>query len=101
VNYLYDPANPAVLKLIAQTIQAGEEANIPVAMCGEMAGDPRFTKLLLGLGLKEFSMHPNSHPIIKQIIPSCNIKKLQKQVKRILKLKNYADFNTQIDKLLD
>jgi len=101
VNYLYDPANPAVLKLIAQTIQAGEQANIPVSMCGEMAGDPRYTKLLLGLGLKEFSMHPNSQPMIKQIIPTCNIKKLQRQVKRLLKIANYQEFNSQIDTLLN
>jgi phosphotransferase system enzyme I (PtsI) len=101
VNYLYDPANPAVLKLVPQTIQAGEQANIPVSMCGEMAGDPRFTKLLLGLGLQEFSMHPNSQPVIKQIIPMCNIQKLKKQVKRILKAKNFTDFNTQIEKFLD
>lgn len=101
VNYLYDPTNPAVLKLIAQTIQAGMKANIPVTMCGEMAGDPRYTKLLLGLGLTEFSMHPNSHPLIKQIIPLCNIKKLQKQVKRLLKISNYNEFNQQIEKLLN
>jgi len=101
VNYLYDPANPAVLKLIAQTIQAGEQANIPVSMCGEMAGDPRYTKLLLGLGLKEFSMHPNSQPLIKQIIPMCNIKKLQRQVKRLLKVTNYQEFNNQIDTLIN
>jgi len=101
VNYLYDPLNPAVLRLIAQTIQAGKQAKIPVAMCGEMAGDPRYTKLLLGLGLQEFSMHPNSHPPIKQIIPLCNIKKLQKQVKRLLKINNYSEFSQQIDKLLN
>jgi len=101
VNYLYDPANPAVLRLIAQTIKAGQQANIPVSMCGEMAGDPRYTKLLLGLGLREFSMHPNSHPIIKQIIPTCNIKKLQRQVKRLLKINIYADFHEQIEKLLN
>lgn len=100
VNYLYDPANPAVLKLISQTIKAGEQANIPVSMCGEMACDPRFTKLLLGLGLKEFSMHPNSHPIIKQIIPMCDINELQKQVKQILKIKNFTEFNTQIENFL-
>jgi len=101
VNYLYDPLNPAVLKLIALTIQAGQQAKIPVAMCGEMAGDPRYTKLLLGLGLKEFSMHPNSHPPVKQIIPSCNIKKLQKQVKRLLKINDYTEFSLQLDKLLN
>jgi phosphoenolpyruvate-protein phosphotransferase (PTS system enzyme I) len=58
VNYLYDPLHPAVLRLINTTLQAGKKANIPVAMCGEMAGEARFAPLLLGLGLREFSVHP-------------------------------------------
>ncbi len=58
VNYLYDPMHPAVLRLIRHTIEAGENNNIPVSMCGEMAGDPAYTRLLLGLGLREFSMDP-------------------------------------------
>jgi phosphotransferase system enzyme I (PtsI) len=55
---LYDPMHPAVLRLIAHTINAGERAGKPVAVCGEMAGDATMTRMLLGLGLKEFSMHP-------------------------------------------
>ena len=58
VNYLYDPLHPAVLKLISMTINAGHSMNIPVTMCGEMAGDMQYTRLLLGLGLRNFSMHP-------------------------------------------
>lgn len=58
VAELYDPLHPAVLRLIAHTINAGERAGKPVAVCGEMAGDARLTRLLLGLGLTEFSMHP-------------------------------------------
>ncbi|MEK8089960.1 phosphoenolpyruvate--protein phosphotransferase [Thermithiobacillus plumbiphilus] len=68
VNYLYDPLHPGVLHLIANTIRAGRQAGIPVAMCGEMAGDPRYTRLLLGLGLQEFSMHPSAIPEVKEII---------------------------------
>ena len=58
VASLYDPLHPAVLRLVANTINAGERAGKPVAVCGEMAGDSRMTRLLLGLGLTEFSMHP-------------------------------------------
>ncbi len=58
VSYLYEPLHPAVLRLIRMTIDAGDRARIPVAMCGEMAGDIKFTQLLLGLGLREFSVHP-------------------------------------------
>ncbi len=60
VAYLYDPLHPAVLRLIQLIIQAGQAADIPVSMCGEMAGDPRFTRLLLGMGLTQFSMYPSS-----------------------------------------
>ena len=84
VNYLYDPLLPAVLKLIHLTLKAGEKANIPVAMCGEMAGDPRYTRLLLGMGLKNFSAHPATLLEIKSIINTCRIDKLEKPIKKIL-----------------
>ncbi len=84
VNYLYDPLHPSVLKLINLTLQAGRRADIPVAMCGEMAGDPRYTRLLLGLGLQEFSAHPSNLLEIKQIINKSRISDLEKQAKKIL-----------------
>jgi phosphotransferase system enzyme I (PtsI) len=84
VNYLYDPLHPAVLKLINLTLQAGRRAEIPVAMCGEMAGDPRYTRLLLGLGLKEFSAHPSNLLEIKQIINKSKFSELETQTKKIL-----------------
>lgn len=68
VSYLYDPLNPGVLRLIATTLDAGRSAGIPVAMCGEMAGDSRYTRLLIGLGLTEFSVHPASLLEVKHII---------------------------------
>jgi phosphotransferase system enzyme I (PtsI) len=68
VNYLYDPLHPAVLHLIYMTIAAGQRYNIPVSMCGEMAGDTRYTRLLLALGLTEFSMHPSSVLEVKKLI---------------------------------
>src|SRR5690606_3523139 len=58
VNYLYDPLHPAVLRLIAGVIRVGRETDTPVSMCGEMAGDARYVRLLLGLGLRRFSVHP-------------------------------------------
>ncbi len=84
VNYLYDPLHPSVLKLINIILQAGRRADIPVAMCGEMAGDPRYTRLLLGLGLTEFSAHPSNLLEIKQIINKSKISQLEKQTKKIL-----------------
>ncbi|MEM7400739.1 MAG: phosphoenolpyruvate--protein phosphotransferase [Pseudomonadota bacterium] len=84
VNYLYDPLHPSVLKLINLTLQAGRRADIPVAMCGEMAGDTRYTRLLLGLGLQEFSAHPSNLLEIKQIINKSKLAYLEKQAKKIL-----------------
>jgi len=67
---LYNPAHPAVLQLIRTVIEAGGQAGIPVAMCGEMAGDPLYTVLLVGLGLREFSITPPLVPELKKIIRS-------------------------------
>jgi phosphotransferase system enzyme I (PtsI) len=72
VNYLYDPLHPAVLRLIQLAIEAGHAADIPVAMCGEMAGDTRYTRLLLGMGLTHFSMHPSSLLEVKRIVNESN-----------------------------
>lgn len=68
VNYLYDPLHPAVLRLIEMTLRAGADANVPVGMCGEMAGDSRYTRLLLGLGLRDFSMQPGMVLEIKRAV---------------------------------
>ena len=84
VNYLYDPLHPAVLRLIQMTIDAGVQAGIPVAMCGEMAGDPKYTRLLLGLGLTEFSMHPANVLEIKRIIRDAPVNDLRRRVRRLM-----------------
>ena len=84
VNYLYDPLHPAVLKLIKMTIDAGVAAGIPVSMCGEMAGDTRYTRLLLGMGLKEFSMHHTALQEVKRVINSSTITALIPLVQELL-----------------
>jgi phosphotransferase system enzyme I (PtsI) len=84
VTYLYDPLHPAVLKLIKMTIDAGRAAGIPVGMCGEMAGDPRYTRLLLGLGLREFSMHHSALQEVKNVINTSTISKLEPLVAELL-----------------
>ncbi len=92
VNYLYDPLHPAVLRLIRMTIEAGEQSGVPVAMCGEMAGDPRHTRLLLGLGLTEFSMHPASVLEVKRIIMESNVADLRRQAQRVLAAGSVREF---------
>ena len=80
VNYLYDPLHPAVLRLLRMIIAAGPRQCKPVAMCGEMAGDRRFTRLLLGLRLRHFSMQPGSLLEIKELILEADATRLAIQV---------------------
>jgi phosphotransferase system enzyme I (PtsI) len=80
VAALYDPMHPAVLRLIAHTINAGERAGKPVAVCGEMAGDARITRMLLGLGLTEFSMHPQQLLDVKKEIRKAHSNELRVKV---------------------
>ncbi|MDH5408617.1 MAG: phosphoenolpyruvate--protein phosphotransferase, partial [Gammaproteobacteria bacterium] len=98
VNYLYDPLNPAVLQLISMSLAAGRKLNKPVSMCGEMAGDPRFTKLLLGLGLTEFSMHPNTLPAVKRVIQNSHIAELRESISTIIQTSNYDQFSDLLNK---
>ncbi|PIU18936.1 MAG: phosphoenolpyruvate--protein phosphotransferase [Elusimicrobia bacterium CG08_land_8_20_14_0_20_44_26] len=72
VRYIYEPMNSAVLRLIKYVIKTAHEHKTPVAMCGEMASDPAFTKLFIGMGLDEFSMSAISIPKIKKIIRMVN-----------------------------
>jgi len=88
VNYLYDPLHPAVLRLIHTTLQAGERTKIPVAMCGEMAGETRHTRLLLGLGLREFSVHPAALLEVKEIINKSEVAPLAILAKKALNARN-------------
>ena len=77
---MYDPMHPAVLSLIAHVIRAGKALGKPVAMCGEMAGSAQVTKLLLGLGLKNFSMHPQQLPDVKNEILHAHFDELHQTV---------------------
>jgi phosphotransferase system enzyme I (PtsI) len=84
VSYLYEPLHPAVLKLIRQMVDAGHKAGIEVAMCGEMAGEPVYTMVLLGLGLDELSMNALVIPRIKKVIRAVTVKECRKLVDRIM-----------------
>ena len=97
VNYLYDPLHPGVLQLIQRTIEAGMRAGIPVAMCGEMAGDVRYTRLLLGLGLKEFSMHPANVLEVKRAVLDADLRELQVKAMRMLASADVEEQQSLID----
>jgi phosphotransferase system enzyme I (PtsI) len=84
VAHLYDPLHPAVLQLLSRTIAEGRAQNKPVAVCGEMAGDVTMTRLLLGMGLRSFSMHPSQVLAVKQQILRSDTRKLEVWAQRLL-----------------
>ena len=99
VSYLYDPLHPAVLMLLSHIISSANKANIPVSMCGEMAGDPKLTRLLLGLGLRQFSMFSSQIPAFKQRVKQSDISEITPLVKRILRHDEPAKIQELIDRL--
>jgi len=90
VAHLYDPLHPAVLTLVANTIQTATRGGVPVAVCGEMAGDLQLTRLLLGLGLRNFSMHPSQLLLIKERILRTNLAEVQALAQRVLRASDPA-----------
>ncbi len=99
VSHLYDPFHPAVLRLVAGVIQTGARANVPVSVCGEMAGDYLMTKLLVGMGLRIFSMHPAQLLEIKQQVLMSNASQLTTRVSRILRIDEPERIREQVSKL--
>jgi phosphotransferase system enzyme I (PtsI) len=99
VAHLYNPLHPAVLHLIAMTIDAGRKAGIDVAVCGEMAGDIKLTRLLLGMGLREFSMHPAQLLAVKQEILSSDLALLGPRTRRILRTMEPAAILDAVEQL--
>ena len=84
VAHLYDPYHPAILNLLFSIIDQAKRANIPVAVCGEMAGDPSMTKLLLGLGLTDFSMHFSQLLLVKREILKADVGLLKSRIGAVL-----------------
>jgi phosphotransferase system enzyme I (PtsI) len=99
VNYLYDPLHPAVLHLIHRTIAAGERRGTAVSMCGEMAGDTRYTRLLLALGLRDFSMHPASLLEVKRVITESSQQKLAGFTQQILECCELTEMQALLEQI--
>ncbi|WP_028918577.1 phosphoenolpyruvate--protein phosphotransferase [Pseudoxanthomonas suwonensis] len=85
---LYSPLHPGVLRLLAHVIRAGEESHTPVAVCGEIAGDPRMAPLLLALGLREFSLHPANLLELRRAIRDCRLEHLRAQAGKLLQARD-------------
>lgn len=99
VSHLYDPLHPAVLRLLAQVIQTAHKAEMPVAVCGELAGDPKLCRLLLGMGLRHFSMHPSQLLEVKQQIVMADTEQLEAKVTRILRSDEPERIRDQVERL--
>ncbi|GAC1407982.1 MAG: phosphoenolpyruvate--protein phosphotransferase [Burkholderiaceae bacterium] len=99
VAHLYDPLHPAILYLLYSIISVGAKAGVPVSVCGEMAGDTKLTRLLLGMGLREFSMHPAQLLSVKQEILGSDLSTLTPQVRKIMRALEPAAIAEAVERL--
>jgi phosphoenolpyruvate-protein phosphotransferase (PTS system enzyme I) len=97
VAHLYDPLHPAVLNLVAHVIRSANRADVPVAVCGEMAGDVRLTRVLLGFGLRQFSMHPAYLLSVKQQVLKSDLQQVMVLTQKMLK----SDDPDKVEQLLN
>ena len=99
VAHLYNPLHPAILYLLGSTIAIGAKAGVPVSVCGEMAGDTKMTRLLLGMGLREFSMHPTQILSVKQEILNADLSTIAPQTRKILRSMEPSAIAAAVDHL--
>lgn len=101
IAYLYEPFHPAVLRLLKLVIDSAHDNGIPVAMCGEMAGDPAATVLLLGLGLDEYSMSAGAIPEVKRIIRDTSIREAEEIVGTAMEMRSFKEVDRFIRALME
>jgi len=99
VSHLYDQLHPAIVRLLALAIGDAVKAKVPIAVCGEMAGDTLMTRLLLGLGLRDFSMHPAHVPAVKQRVLTSDVGAIKPIVDRMRRTDSPAKLAALMDKL--
>ncbi len=99
VAHLYDPLHPAVLNLLASIIRTADRAKVPVALCGEMAGDAALTRLLLAFGLRQYSMHIAHLLDVKQVILKSNFSKLKPLAQKMLRASDPEKLRAMLEKL--
>jgi phosphotransferase system enzyme I (PtsI) len=99
VSHLYDPLHPAVLKLISMAIAAANRVKVPIAVCGEMAGEVHLTRLLLGMGLRSFSMHPAHILAVKQRVLTTEVRAINATALRMRRTDDPVKLAALLDKL--
>ncbi len=100
VAYLYEPLHPGVLRLIRQTVEAGHKAGIPVAVCGEMAGEPMYVPILLGLKIDSLSMNPQSLPRVKNLVRRSSMKECSRFASRALRMRTANEISQSLRKMV-
>jgi phosphotransferase system enzyme I (PtsI) len=93
---LYNASDPSVLRLIKMTLDAARRRPIPVSLCGQMSGSPTYTMLLLGMGLRQFSVTPAAIPEIKKICRSVNIEQCEAIARHVLSMENARDIKSYL-----
>jgi phosphotransferase system enzyme I (PtsI) len=96
VSYLYKPLHPAILRIIRGIVQSAHQAKIPVAICGEMAADPVYAIVLLGLGLGEFSMNPVSIPKVKKVLRMSRFEETQTLVEKLFQFATASEIESYV-----
>lgn len=96
VSYLYEPLHPAILRIIRGVVQSAHQAGVPVAICGEMAAEPAYSLVLLGLGLDEFSMNPVAIPKVKKVLRLSRFEETQTLVEQIFQLPTASDIECYV-----
>jgi len=100
VTYLYEPLHPAVLRMIRQVVEVGHRAGIHVDMCGEMAGDPAYTMILLALELDELSMNPLAIPKVKEIVRATTLREAKQLMNKIMKMSSAVEIREVVEKTM-
>jgi phosphotransferase system enzyme I (PtsI) len=100
VDYLYEPLHPGVLRFIKQAVDAGHGAGIPVALCGEMAGEPMYVPVLLGLNIDSFSMNPVSLPRVKNLIRRSSMKECCRFAGKVLRMRTAQEVWQSLTKMI-
>ena len=96
VSYLYEPLHPAILRIIRGVVQSAHQVGIPVAICGEMAAEPAYSLVLLGLGLDEFSMNPVAIPKVKKMLRISRFEETQTLVEQIFQLPTASEIECHV-----
>jgi phosphotransferase system enzyme I (PtsI) len=100
VGYLYHPLHPAILRVLRLVVLGAQRAGKPLAMCGDLAGEPLLTWVLLGLGLRDFSMSPRQIPIVKSIIRSTRLQDAERLIETVVNFRTEAEIEEVVHKVM-